>query len=121
MEAPTSPYKRAAPSGGSARSAWTAELVAEKYECARFLRSTRQEISETYKPSGTRERIAMDPIVESVRSKLLQRSETGIRKYGTNMTRTDLTHRQWLVHAQEEAMDLAIYLERVIRDTPEPS
>ena len=57
-----------------------------------------------------------DPIVEIVRLKLLSRSEAGIRKYGTDMTRTDLTHREWLCHAQEEALDFAVYLERLIHD-----
>jgi hypothetical protein len=56
-----------------------------------------------------------DAIVESVRSKLRSRAEVGQRKYGVTMERTDLTHRQWLVHAQEEAMDLAVYLEKLIQ------
>ena len=60
-----------------------------------------------------------DSIVESAVAKIRKRSELGIKKYGTDMTRTDLTHRQWLIHAQEEAMDLVIYLERVLRDTEE--
>lgn len=57
-----------------------------------------------------------DKIVESVRHKLLRRSEIGIQKYGTTMDRTDLTQVDWLRHAQEEAMDLAVYLERLIQD-----
>jgi hypothetical protein len=56
-----------------------------------------------------------DAIVESVREKLRSRAEVGHRKYGVTMERTDLTHRQWLVHAQEEAMDLAVYLEKLIQ------
>ena len=56
-----------------------------------------------------------DAIVESVREKLRSRAEVGQRKYGVTMERTDLTHRQWLVHAQEEAMDLAVYLEKLIQ------
>lgn len=58
----------------------------------------------------------MDLIVESVREKLLTRSEAGIKKYGTDMTRKDLSELDWLRHAQEEAMDLAVYLERLIQD-----
>jgi hypothetical protein len=57
-----------------------------------------------------------DPIVERVREKLHQRSQTGIAKYGTDMTRADLGVVDWLRHAQEEALDLAVYLERLIRD-----
>lgn len=54
---------------------------------------------------------------EAVIAKIRARREAGRKKYGTTMERTDLTERQWLVHAQEEAMDLAIYLERLIRET----
>lgn len=55
-----------------------------------------------------------DPIVEAVREKLRWRSEAGQAKYGTNLLRTDLTRKQWLLHAQEEALDLALYLQRLI-------
>ncbi len=57
-----------------------------------------------------------DPVVEEVREKLRVRSEAGIRKYGCTMERPDLTEIQWLNHALEEALDLAIYLQRLIRD-----
>lgn len=56
-----------------------------------------------------------DPIVESVRSKLLSRSTVGIAKYGTTLMRDDLSRLDWLKHAQEEAMDLANYLEVLIQ------
>lgn len=58
----------------------------------------------------------LDPNVESVRQKLKERAEVGMKKYGVDTTRQDLTPIQWLKHAQEEAMDLAVYLERVIKD-----
>ena len=57
-----------------------------------------------------------DPIVERVRAKLAQRSAAGVRKYGTTMARTDLSHLDWLRHAQEELLDGAVYLERLIAD-----
>ena len=56
-----------------------------------------------------------DPIVERVRAKLRERSMAGIEKYGTQLTRTDLSRLDWLRHAQEEAMDLANYLEVLIQ------
>ena len=56
-----------------------------------------------------------DPIVESVRQKLLERSKAGINKYNTTLERNDLTTLDWLIHAQEEAMDLANYLEVLIQ------
>lgn len=57
-----------------------------------------------------------DPIVEAVRQRLADRSATGLAKYGVPMGRTDLTRAQWLRHAQEEALDLAVYLERLIAE-----
>lgn len=57
-----------------------------------------------------------DPHVESVRAKLAERSAVGIAKYGTTTARTDLSRVQWLIHAQEEALDLAVYLQRLIVD-----
>lgn len=59
----------------------------------------------------------IDANVEAVREKLRIRAEHGLRKYGVTTERADLTHKQWLIHAQEEAMDLAVYLQRIINDT----
>ena len=56
-----------------------------------------------------------DSIVESVRQKLLERSQAGINKYNTTLERNDLSTLDWLIHAQEEAMDLANYLEVLIQ------
>lgn len=56
-----------------------------------------------------------DPIVESVRAKLLQRSQAGIAKYGVTLDRPDLSRLDWLRHAQEEALDFANYLEVLIK------
>lgn len=53
---------------------------------------------------------------EAVVAKIRARRDAGRAKYGQTMERTDLTRQQWLVHAQEEALDLAIYLERIVRD-----
>lgn len=54
-----------------------------------------------------------DKIVESVINKFKQRSYTGVKKYGLTMDRNDLDIIQWITHAQEEAMDLALYLEKI--------
>lgn len=59
-----------------------------------------------------------DRIVESVRAKMLGRSQAGLMKYGIGLDRKDLTRREWLIHAQEEAMDLANYLEVLIQAEP---
>lgn len=49
-------------------------------------------------------------------SKIRGRRDHGRVKYENSMERTDLSELAWLTHAQEEAMDLAIYLQRIIRD-----
>ena len=54
-----------------------------------------------------------DTIVESVIEQFKQRSKVGINKYNTTLDRTDLTRLEWLQHAQEEAMDLILYLEKL--------
>jgi hypothetical protein len=54
-----------------------------------------------------------DRIVIQVMHQLAERSERGLEKYGTNLERTDLETLDWLQHAQEEAMDLCLYLERI--------
>ena len=53
---------------------------------------------------------------EAVIKKIRFRRNAGRKKYGTTMERTDLSRLQWLQHAQEEAMDLAIYLEKLMRE-----
>lgn len=57
-----------------------------------------------------------DRHVESVRRKMLERSQAGLNKYGTSLERNDLSRLDWLRHAQEEAMDLANYLEVLIAE-----
>jgi len=51
-----------------------------------------------------------DPVVERVRALLLQRSQVGVKKYGTTLADNPLTHKQWLQHGLEEALDLSNYL-----------
>lgn len=55
----------------------------------------------------------VDRIVIQVLNQIADRSERGLEKYGTNLERTDLETLDWLQHAQEEAMDLCLYLERI--------
>jgi hypothetical protein len=54
-----------------------------------------------------------DTIVESVIKQFKDRSEVGIAKYGVTLNREDLSTLQWLEHAQQEAMDFCLYLERL--------
>lgn len=56
---------------------------------------------------------AICPVAEAVREKIKGRAKVGQDKYGVTMMRTDLDLNDWLRLAQEEAMDLAVYLERI--------
>lgn len=57
--------------------------------------------------------VSPDPIVELVRERLLSRSVFGLNKYGVNIQDARHTHREWLQHAQDEALDFANYLEKL--------
>ena len=57
-----------------------------------------------------------DPIVLKVMSKFYDRSQRGIEKYGTMLTRTDLSALEWLNHLQEELMDATLYIEKLKSD-----
>jgi hypothetical protein len=54
-----------------------------------------------------------DPIVAAVIRKMYNRSQVGIKKYGTTLERDDLSTEQWIDHAIEEAMDLVLYLTKL--------
>lgn len=56
----------------------------------------------------------MSSVENKVCIKILDRAEVGAKKYGTTMDRTDLSTADWIKHAQEEAMDLAVYLEKIL-------
>lgn len=61
----------------------------------------------------THEQDQVDSIVDSVISQFKTRSRIGIAKYNTTLDRDDLNTLEWLNHAQEEAMDFCLYLERL--------
>lgn len=56
-----------------------------------------------------------EEVEEAVISQIRKRRDAGRSKYGTTMERTDLSILQWVQHAQEEAMDFSIYLEKLKR------
>ena len=47
---------------------------------------------------------------------IAKRQQFGTSKYGTTVSANPLTHRQWLQHGLEEALDLAVYLQRSIEE-----
>jgi len=66
----------------------------------------------------------MDKNVEKVITQLRDREEEGLRKYGVNTERTDLTSLEWLQHLQEELMDASVYIEKLkneMKDSREDS
>jgi hypothetical protein len=55
----------------------------------------------------------MDKILEEVIYRMRERSEVGIKKYGTTLDRDDLSHLEWFNHLQEELMDAILYLQKI--------
>jgi hypothetical protein len=58
----------------------------------------------------------MSSIEDKVCEKIQERSKVGKSKYGVTMERTDLNTTEWLTHLQEELMDAAVYVERLMGD-----
>lgn len=59
--------------------------------------------------------ITTDSIVDSVIDEHITRAQMGEEKYNNTLDRTDLSVIDYLQHAKEEAMDLALYLEKTIQ------
>ena len=57
-----------------------------------------------------------DTIIYEVAKLMRMRADKGKETYGTTMDRDDLSTEQWLDHAIEEALDLAIYLTKIKKD-----
>jgi hypothetical protein len=62
------------------------------------------------------ENVSPDSIVESVIKKFKDRSDVGIKKYGTTLDRKDINFDGWAEHLQQELMDGILYLERLRKD-----
>lgn len=58
-------------------------------------------------------KLTEDSIVNNVVESFIERSNVGFKKYGTNLDRKDLSVLEWINHAQEEAMDMILYLEKL--------
>jgi len=54
-----------------------------------------------------------DSVVFSVIKQFKGRADFGMKKYGTNLDRTDLSVLDWIQDAQEEHMDAILYLEKL--------
>ena len=60
-----------------------------------------------FMPDGTEARICTE---------IAARQQMGINKYSTTVAENPLSLREWLVHAKQEALDQAIYLQRAIEE-----
>lgn len=58
----------------------------------------------------------MSKIEDKLCEEIQRRAQLGLKKYGVTMERTDLNDLVWLCHARDEAMDLCVYLTRLISD-----
>lgn len=54
-----------------------------------------------------------DTIVDRVVEKFNDRSEAGIKKYGTTLASNSGPRQYWFNHLQEELMDATLYIERL--------
>ena len=57
-----------------------------------------------------------DKIVKIVVNRFIQRSELGIKKYGTTLDKNSLPLIDWLQHSIEEKMDDILYMQRAIEE-----
>ena len=61
------------------------------------------------------ERFTPDSIVQKIQDEMNERAKMGFNKYNKTLDRTDLSVIDYLQHTKEEAMDLALYLEKTIQ------
>ena len=61
----------------------------------------------------TESKLPEDSIVKNVVESFKERSETGFKKYGTNLDRKDLNLLEWLNHLQMELQDAILYAEKL--------
>jgi hypothetical protein len=53
-------------------------------------------------------------VYKEVISDLISREKMGRAKYGTTVDNANLSEKEWMQHAYEEALDFAIYLKRMM-------
>ena len=56
----------------------------------------------------------MSSIEDEVCKKIQARSDVGKEKYGVTMEEEILSIREWLNHLQQELMDAAVYVEKLL-------
>ena len=53
-------------------------------------------------------------IYKEVITDLISREKIGRAKYGTTVDKANLSEKEWMQHAYEEALDFAIYLKKMM-------
>ena len=53
-------------------------------------------------------------VLNDVVMDMIMREKRGFIEYKQTMDREDLTQREWLQHAYEETLDLALYLKKIL-------
>jgi len=53
-------------------------------------------------------------VYKEVISDLISREKMGRIKYGTTVDKANLSEKEWMQHAYEEALDFAIYLKKMM-------
>jgi len=51
--------------------------------------------------------------------KIVERAALGKTTYGVTMDRDDLKLQHWLAHLQEELLDAAVYIEKILKEEGE--
>lgn len=62
------------------------------------------------------EQLRVKDCEQEVMRKIAERKRLGLAKYGVSVADSPQTRMEFLQHAQDEAMDLAIYLERLMQE-----
>ena len=57
-----------------------------------------------------------DILVKKVMNKMALRANQGMIKFGNTMEDAKKTKKEWLIEAQQECLDMAVYLEKCIED-----
>ena len=57
-----------------------------------------------------------DKLVKKVMNKMALRANQGMIKFGNTMDDAKKTKKEWLIEAQQECLDMAVYLEKCIED-----
>jgi hypothetical protein len=53
-------------------------------------------------------------VYKEVITDLISREKMGRAKYGTTVDKANLSEKEWMQHAYEEALDFAIYLKKMM-------